>query len=100
MSKNWIVALATLLWIIALRLVEHAMLGWGDDQIAALFGITSPTLSTVIPWVVPILLGAASLWIFHHVTTKPLKEALASKSGGKDRFYTTGNGLWKDRWPQ
>jgi hypothetical protein len=49
---------------------QMAMLGWGDDQIAALLGVTSPTLSTVITWTIPFILAAGTLWVFHQVTTR------------------------------
>jgi hypothetical protein len=62
----WVVSLAvqavlTLAW----RLAQNAMLGWGDDQVGALLGITSPALSTVAAWTIPFLLAAATLWGFY-----------------------------------
>ena len=88
----------TFIWQIAIKLAENAMLGWGDDQIAAWFGVTSPTLSTVITWTIPFILAFGTLWVFRRVTTRPLKEALARQSGG-DRFSAPGivSGL-SGRW--
>jgi hypothetical protein len=64
----WVVSLAvqavlTLAW----RLAENALLGWGDEQIGALFGITSPALSTVAAWMIPFLLAAGTLWGYHWI---------------------------------
>jgi hypothetical protein len=72
-----------------IRLADNAMMGWGDDRLAELFGITSPNASTVFNWAVPFVLAAVTLWLFHHFTTRPLKAALANQSGG-DRFSATG----------
>jgi hypothetical protein len=72
----------TYIWQLAIKLAENAMLGWSDDQIAAWLGVTSPTLSTVITWTIPFILAAGTLWVFHSVTTRPLKEALARQSSG------------------
>src|SRR5262245_56179688 len=49
------------------KLAENAVLGWGDDQIAALFGLKSPAASTVFAWLPPLLLAALVLWIYHLV---------------------------------
>jgi hypothetical protein len=58
------VAQVALTW--AYKLVENAMLSWGDDRIAAWLGITSaPTISTIISWAIPVLLAACTLWIYH-----------------------------------
>src|SRR5712664_1104469 len=73
---------------LAYKLVENAMIGWGDEKVAALFGITSPDASTVFDWAVPFVLAAVTLWLFHRYTTHPLKEALAQQSTG-DRFSAT-----------
>lgn len=72
----------TLAYKLVYKLVENAMIGWGDDKIAAWFGITSPDTSTVFDWIVPFSLAAVTLWLFHHFTTRPLKEALARQSTG------------------
>jgi hypothetical protein len=75
---------------IAIKLAENALLGWGDDQIAAWLGITSPKLSAIITWAIPFILAAGTLWVFHRVIiTRHLKEALARQSGG-DQFSDTG----------
>jgi hypothetical protein len=82
-------ALLTGAFKLAYKLVENAMIGWGDEKIATLFGITSPDASTVFDWAVPFVLAAVTLWLFHRYTTHPLKEALAKQSTG-DRFSATG----------
>jgi hypothetical protein len=63
----WAVAQAgfTLAYKLAYKLVENAMIGWGDDKIAAWFGITSPDASTVFDWAVPFLLAAVTLATYH-----------------------------------
>jgi hypothetical protein len=52
---------------LVIKLVENAMIGWGDEKIAAWFGITSPDASTVFDWILPfalagLILGAYHLW--------------------------------------
>jgi hypothetical protein len=81
--------LLTLALKIIIKLADNAMMGWGDDRLAELFGITSPSASTVFNWAVPFILAAVALWLFHHFTTRPLREALAQQSGG-DRFSAIG----------
>ena len=41
------------------------MIGWGDEKIAAYFGITSPDASTVFDWAVPFGLAIITLAIYH-----------------------------------
>jgi hypothetical protein len=36
----------TLLFKLIFKLAENAVIGWGDEQIAAYFGITSPVTTT------------------------------------------------------
>jgi hypothetical protein len=48
-----------------LKLIENAVTGWGDEQIAAWFGITSPSLSVVFSWSFPFILAATSLFAFY-----------------------------------
>ena len=55
----------TCVWRLALKLAENAVLGWGDDQIAAWLGITSPRAITVFIWVIPFALGGITLWLYH-----------------------------------
>lgn len=74
---------------LAIKLVDNAVIGWGDDQIAAYFGISSPSIATAFNWALPFVLAATTLWLFHYWVTRPLKEALANLSGG-DRFSATG----------
>jgi hypothetical protein len=47
------------------KLVENALVGWGDDKIAAVVGITSPEASTVFAWGFPIALAAGTLYLYH-----------------------------------
>ena len=97
----WLVAqgIITSLWRLVVGLAENAVLGWGDDQIAAWLGITSPTLSAVIAWAIPFILAAITLLLFHYFTTRPLKEALARQEGG-DRFSATGSVSGPSRQPE
>lgn len=46
------------------------MIGWGDDQIAAYFGITSPRFTTAFEWAVPFTLAALILFIYHSIHTR------------------------------
>lgn len=80
----WAVAQAAVTYAIKLliKLADNAMMGWGDDQLAEFFGITSPSASTVFNWAVPFVLAAMALGLFHHFTTRPLREALAQQSSG------------------
>ncbi|MGJ5131142.1 hypothetical protein [Bradyrhizobium oligotrophicum] len=86
----WAFAEAVLLFAykLVVKLVDNALIGWGDEKIAVWFGITSPDASTVFYWVVPFALAALTLWIFHRLTVHPLKRKLAEHGG--DQFYATG----------
>jgi hypothetical protein len=99
----WAIAQAVVTYAIKLliRLADNAMMGWGDDRIAEFFGFTSPNASTVFNWAFPFVMAAAALWLFHHFTTSPLKEALANQSSS-DRFSATGvvSGPPKRSWIQ
>jgi hypothetical protein len=69
-TQGWIVWAAaqivlTYLWKILVKLAENAVLGWGEEQIASWLGITSPTLSTVITWLVPFILAGLTLAAYH-----------------------------------
>lgn len=55
----------TALWKFIIKLAENAMLGWGDDQIAAWLGITSSSAAIVFAWSVPLALGGATLLVYH-----------------------------------
>jgi hypothetical protein len=74
----------TFIWHIALKLGEHAMLGWGDDQIAVRLGITSPSLSTAFTWAVPFILAALTLTAYHLVQVQWF-------GGPKVAIHTIGN---------
>jgi hypothetical protein len=69
----------TIIW----KLFENAVLGWGDDQIAALFGIKAPSATTVVSWAIPFLLAGATLWIYHLVHQR----WFASQSRPDDHIY-------------
>jgi hypothetical protein len=60
-------AILTFFLHILYRLAEHAMLGWGDEQISNWLGISSPTASTMIAWTIPFGLAAATLVIYHWI---------------------------------
>lgn len=87
----WVAVQAALTYALKLliKLADNALMGWGDDKLAEFFGITSPNASTVFNWAVPFVMAAVALYLFHHLTTRPLREALARQSGG-DRFSATG----------
>jgi hypothetical protein len=87
----WAVAQAGVTFAIRLfiKLVDNAVMGWGDDRLAEFFGFTSPNASTAFNWAIPFVLAAVVLWLFHYYTTRPLREALAKQSGG-DGFSATG----------
>jgi type II secretory pathway pseudopilin PulG len=92
--KGWAIwlgaqAVLTLALKLIVKLADNALISWGDDKIAAWFGITSPDASTVFDWALPFVLAAGTLWLFHRYTTRTLKEALAQQGGG-DRFSATG----------
>ncbi len=63
----WLIAqgLLTGAFRLIYKLVENAVLGWGDDQIAAWLGFSSPNAATVIAWGVPLALAALTLWGYH-----------------------------------
>lgn len=103
--KGWAIwlaaqALLTLALKLVVKLVDNALISWGDDTIAAWLGITSPSSSTVFNWGLPFALAAVALWFYHYFTARPLQKALAERSGG-DRFSATGtvgNGLPDRTW--
>lgn len=58
-----------LVWL-PLQLAWNAILGWGDDQIAAWFGIKSPTVSQVYKLLIelgPTLLAAGVAFYLYHL---------------------------------
>jgi hypothetical protein len=59
------------LWWLVSGLASNAMMGWGDDQIAASLGITSPSFLQVVSlltsWGPPLLLALLTLWIYHRI---------------------------------
>lgn len=63
----WVVAQALLTFAFRLgyKLLENAVIGWGDDQIAAWLGITAPTGQKALSWGAPFLLAALTLWLYH-----------------------------------
>ena len=64
----------TVAWKWVIKLGEHAVLGWGDEQIGHVFGISSPALTTVIAWGFPIVLAAGTLILYHVLILKRLPE--------------------------
>jgi hypothetical protein len=44
---------------------KNAVMGWGDDQIAAFLGIKSPTLTTLVNWGPPAMAAAGVLMAYH-----------------------------------
>lgn len=73
----WVVAQVVLSVAFKLlyKLAENAVIGWGDDQIAAYLGITSPSAATALSWALPVGLAAITLWIYHLVVTSPAAPA-------------------------
>lgn len=74
--RGWtIFVLAQLALTAALKLVfkllDNALMGWSDDQIAAYFGIQSPTATTVFNWGFPFALAAMILWGYHIIHNWP-----------------------------
>jgi hypothetical protein len=63
----WIAAQAALTYALKLliKLGENAVMGWGDDQIAAFLGIKSPTLTTLVNWGPPAMAAAGVLMAYH-----------------------------------
>ena len=61
--------LAFLLLTVPVKLIENAILGWGDDLIAKSLGITSPTLADVATfawrWGIPLLTLALLFWWYN-----------------------------------
>jgi hypothetical protein len=77
---SWFAAQAalTFVWHWILKLPEHAILTWVDDQIASLLGFSAPQASTVISWAIPAFLGAATLFLYHLTQTKASKTAITA----------------------
>ena len=80
-------AVLTLALRLIYKLVEHAVLGWGDDQIATWMGLSSPAASTIVAWGIPIALAAGTLWIYHRVQQRFFRPIVVS---GGDRFEAIG----------
>ena len=61
--------LAFLFLTVPVKLIENAILGWGDDLIAKSLGITSPTLADVATfawrWGIPLLTLALLFWWYN-----------------------------------
>jgi hypothetical protein len=68
----------TFIWHWTLKLPEHAILTWSDDQIAILLGFSAPHASTVVSWAIPALLGAATLFLYHLIQARVSKTAIAT----------------------
>jgi hypothetical protein len=58
-----------LLGRLAAGLTSNAIMGWGDDQIAAWLGITAPSfiaaISFVTAWGPPLFLAVVTMWLYH-----------------------------------
>jgi hypothetical protein len=72
--QGWLVwgffqAVLTFAWKLIFKLAEHAVLGWGDDQIAEALGITSPSIQTIVTWAIPLALAFLTLWAYHLIQT-------------------------------
>src|SRR5712671_2502437 len=63
-------AVLTFAFKLIIRLADNALMGWGDDKIAAHFGITSPDLQTAFAWAVPFALAALAVWGLHIFYTR------------------------------
>ncbi|MET4090030.1 MULTISPECIES: hypothetical protein [Bradyrhizobium] len=74
--------LLTLALKLVIKLVDNAVIGWGDDRLAELLGVTSPSATTVFNWTIPFALAALALWLVHYFIARPLKEELAKISEG------------------
>jgi hypothetical protein len=82
-------AILTFVWHWIVKLAEHAMLTWGNDQIASLFGFSEPPMSTVISWAIPALLGVATLFIYHMIQTRDHRTGLITQVYGLMRSRTS-----------
>jgi hypothetical protein len=89
-------AVFTAIWKSIYKLLENAMIGWGDDQIAAYFGITSPTAATAFSWLLPLLLAGLTLWLYHLAHIRIAGHSAVPQSSG-DHF--SGTGIVGDRLP-
>ncbi len=77
-SANWLAAVLPAAIFGVLRviwaLIENALTGWGDDQIANSLGIHSPTTKWVVEqlwnWGIPLLLLAGLLFAYHKVASR------------------------------
>jgi hypothetical protein len=95
-------AVFTAIWKLIYKLLENAMIGWGDDQIAAYFGITSPTAATAFSWLLPLLLAGLTLWLYHLAHIRIAGHSPSPQSSG-DHFSGTGivgDGLPARTWIQ
>lgn len=76
----------TFLWKVVVALALNAMLGWGDEQIASLLGITSPSFRTIVNWAVPLMLAGITLVIYHWIQIQFFRAAVATpQADGKSR---------------
>lgn len=81
----------TFAWRVIIKLAEHAMVGWADDQIAAVFGLASPTLRAVASWAFPIVLAVITLFVFYrfilwqHQLAGAIEDPVASPSAPPSR---------------
>jgi len=69
---------------LAYKLLENALIGWGDEKIAVWFGITSPDASTAFDWALPFALAALTLWAYHTIHSR-----LAVSNGAVERQRQT-----------
>jgi hypothetical protein len=76
----WVIAqvVLSLAFKLAYKLVENAMIGWGDDRIAEQFGITSPSAATAFSWGTPIALAALTLFLLWNYHQSQLNQARSS----------------------
>jgi len=91
----WAVLTAIYRWLLWLGsgLASNALMGWGDDQIAAWFGITAPSFVYVVSfatsWGPPLLLAAATMWIYHRLHTRRRSQEVAPGNGGQPEGSTS-----------
>lgn len=75
----WVAAQAALTFVLRLliKLADNAVMGWGDDHIAAYFGIKSPTGDTVFEWGLPFTMAALILLAYHLIQRWPFSSRSA-----------------------
>src|SRR5262249_36247510 len=83
--------LLAIAWRLVLKLADNAVITWLDNQIANLTGISSPQLSTVVSWAIPILLGILTLTAYYMAQSRFFNLTKAPPAQAKKKEIIASN---------